>query len=229
MSYPGGKGRCFQKIISLMPEHETYIETHLGSGAVMLAKQPAKTNIGIDIDPQVVSSWKTSTHTGVDVIQMDALVFLQKHQFSGRELIYADPPYMHSTRRITSIYRHEYCEQQHVELLDTLRKIDCCIMISGYRCDLYDDKLSAWHRSDFVVPTQTGLRQESVWTNFGVPTSLHDFRYIGEGFREREAIRRRREGILRRIERLPAIERNAVIAELASRYDALRTKAVSSS
>ena len=37
MSYLGSKGgkRCLSKIIAEMPPHDTYIETHLGSGAVM--------------------------------------------------------------------------------------------------------------------------------------------------------------------------------------------------
>ncbi|MBS0352463.1 MAG: DNA adenine methylase, partial [Proteobacteria bacterium] len=48
MSYPGGKGKCYQRLINLMPPHETYIETHLGSGAVLRNKRPAKTTIGID-------------------------------------------------------------------------------------------------------------------------------------------------------------------------------------
>ena len=32
MRYPGGKGKCYQHIINLMPMHDTYIETHLGGG-----------------------------------------------------------------------------------------------------------------------------------------------------------------------------------------------------
>jgi hypothetical protein len=37
MSYLGSKGGSgvYQKIIAEMPPHDTYIETHLGSGAVM--------------------------------------------------------------------------------------------------------------------------------------------------------------------------------------------------
>ncbi len=50
MSYPGGKGKCYQRLINLMPPHETYIESHLGGGAVLRNKRPAKANIGIDAD-----------------------------------------------------------------------------------------------------------------------------------------------------------------------------------
>ena len=35
MTYPGGKGTAYQKLINLMPPHACYIESHYGSGAVM--------------------------------------------------------------------------------------------------------------------------------------------------------------------------------------------------
>ena len=49
-SYFGSKatsGLC-QPIIAMMPPHDTYIETHLGGGAIMKRKPPALHNIGID-------------------------------------------------------------------------------------------------------------------------------------------------------------------------------------
>ena len=51
--YPGGKGGVFQRLINIMPSHEVYIETHLGGGAVMRNKRPARYNIGIEIDPKI--------------------------------------------------------------------------------------------------------------------------------------------------------------------------------
>ena len=56
-NYFGSKataGLC-QPIIAMMPPHDTYIETHLGGGAIMKRKPPALHNIGIDIDPQPLS------------------------------------------------------------------------------------------------------------------------------------------------------------------------------
>ena len=52
-SYFGSKatsGLC-QPIIAMMPPHDTYIETHLGGGAIMQRKPPALRNIAIDLDP----------------------------------------------------------------------------------------------------------------------------------------------------------------------------------
>jgi len=49
-SYFGSKatsGLC-QAIIALMPPHDTYIETHLGGGAIMQRKPAALRSIGIE-------------------------------------------------------------------------------------------------------------------------------------------------------------------------------------
>ena len=48
-AYFGSKatsGLC-QPIIAMMPPHDTYIESHLGGGAIMKRKPPAQRNIGI--------------------------------------------------------------------------------------------------------------------------------------------------------------------------------------
>jgi hypothetical protein len=65
--YPGGKGGAgvYQTLINLIPPHEVYIETHLGGGAIMRYKKPAKYNIGIDIDPDVIELWKTRGNIGI--------------------------------------------------------------------------------------------------------------------------------------------------------------------
>jgi len=51
-AYFGSKatsGLC-QPLIAMMPPHDTYIESHLGGGAIMKRKAPAQRNIGIDRD-----------------------------------------------------------------------------------------------------------------------------------------------------------------------------------
>jgi len=59
-SYFGSKatsGLC-QPIIAMMPPHDTYIETHLGGGAIMKRKPPALRNIGIDLHARVLAKFK---------------------------------------------------------------------------------------------------------------------------------------------------------------------------
>ncbi len=58
-AYFGSKAASglFQNIIAMMPPHDTYIETHLGGGAIMKRKLPTINNIGIDIDPKTLSDF----------------------------------------------------------------------------------------------------------------------------------------------------------------------------
>ena len=59
-SYFGSKatsGLC-QAIIALMPPHDTYIETHLGGGAIMRRKPAARHNIGIDRDARAIERFQ---------------------------------------------------------------------------------------------------------------------------------------------------------------------------
>jgi DNA adenine methylase len=62
MGYLGSKatsGLC-QAIIAMMPPHDTYIESHLGGGAIMERKPPALHHIGIDLNPKALAKFECS-------------------------------------------------------------------------------------------------------------------------------------------------------------------------
>ena len=40
----------------------------------------------------------------------DGVAFLQNYPFHGGELVYCDPPYLHSTRRDPGLYRYEMAD-----------------------------------------------------------------------------------------------------------------------
>ena len=91
-SYFGSKatsGLC-QAIIALMPPHDTYIETHLGGGAIMQRKPPALRNIGIERNARVLERFQCDYP--VERIHGCAHRFLADYPFNGRELVYCDPP-----------------------------------------------------------------------------------------------------------------------------------------
>lgn len=210
MRYPGGKGKTYQHLINLMPPHEVYIECFLGGGSVLRHKKPARTSIGIDLDERAIAGCQPLRDTVPDLalMQQDALEFLRGYAFKGNELVYADPPYLAQTRRGGRLYRHEYTDEQHVELLDVLRELPCAVMVSGYDSPLYRARLRGWRRSTFRAKTHVHVREESVWMNYPVPEELHDARFLGGSFRERQQIQRRLATLRRRVHAMPAPERS---------------------
>ena len=132
MGYMGSKatsGLC-QAIIAMMPPHETYIESHLGGGAIMKRKPPALHNIGIDLNPKALA--KFECHYPVQLINDCAHRFLSNYDYHGTELIYSDPPYLMSTRTSGRRYRFDYDEKDHVELIGLLKQLPCHVILSGY-------------------------------------------------------------------------------------------------
>ena len=180
MYYPGGKGQVFQKLINLMPPHEIYIETHLGGGAIMRNKRRAKRNIGIEIDPNVIELWTKNNRIDFELIHDDAIHFLKGYQFTGKELIYCDPPYLRETRKKQrKLYKYEYTQDQHRELLEVLKSLPCMVMISGYESTLYTECLKGWSTRFYTVGCQHGIAIEWIWMNYSPPIELHDYRYLG--------------------------------------------------
>jgi len=216
MTYPGGKGRLYQQIISLMPPHRIYIETHLGLGTVLRKKRPAESSFGIDKDEAAIARCPAPLPPNCTLVAGDAVGFLAAFRFLGGELVYSDPPYLPSTRRRRRVYRCDYNEADHVALLDALRELPCPVMLSGYPNDLYDGILAGWRRVEFAGPTQTGNRTEALWMNFEQPITLHDHAHIGRDFRERERIRRRRQRLVARMRHLDPHERHALLAAVAA-------------
>lgn len=218
MTYPGGKGRAYQRIISLMPPHATYIETHLGGGSILRRKRAARRSIAIDMDERVISRWQASGIQDVDFVHGCAVGFLRGYEFTGDELVYCDPPYWPDARRRTRCYRYDYTCDDHHTLLDTIRSLPCRVMLSGYANPVYDEALAGWLRHAVLNQTQTGPVEEWVWTNYTPDHRLHDYSYVGEDFRDRERIRRSRQTQVQRLNRAPPIERAAMLSDIVDTF-----------
>lgn len=204
----------YQRLISMIPPHRVYVETHLGGGAVMRAKQPAERNIGVEIDPNVVAQMRLDEMLFAEIVLGDALTFLTSFEFVGDEFVYCDPPYLPSARRRKKVYRHDCSETDHVGLLEALKRLPCAVMVSGYASELYDFELSNWRRVEFDHITHVGRTTEVVWMNYEPPVILHDHSYVGANFRRREAVKRRRSRMLSKILAMPSAEKGALLSEL---------------
>lgn len=222
MTYPGGKNGAgtYQKIINQMPAHQTYIEAFLGGGAIMRLKRPAVASIGIDSDDDVLrKNWRGDEVPNLELLNTDAIDFLADKinaYFGANTLIYLDPPYLMQTRSSQRpIYRHELTYVNHIRLLHVIKRLHCMVMISGYYSTLYARALKGWRSIQFQAQTRSGRSAtEWLWMNFPEPLELHDYRYLGENFRQRERIKRKRSRWLNRLRRMDSLERHAMMMAL---------------
>ena len=80
-------------------------------------------------------------------------------------LVYADPPYPPQSRG-TRLYAHEMTDADHVELLDALDAHPGPVLLSGYACDLYDNRLKHWRHETRRAQAEKGqAREEVLWLN----------------------------------------------------------------
>lgn len=211
----GGAG-VFQTIINNMPPHSQYIEAFVGSGQVLMRKKPATSTIVIDADAAVCSCWYG--RPGITVIHGDAVPWLERYALGEhpQTVLYCDPPYLMETRTCQrGYYEHEFAtKEEHERLLTVLNRMTIPVLISGYRAPLYDAMLQGekWRRIDYTVMTHRGERVESLWCNFPEPFALHDYRYLGRDYRERERIKRKKNRWLSKLRAMPTVERASIVA-----------------
>ena len=225
-TYNGGKESdgTFQKIINIMPPHNIYKELFLGNGAILRNKLPAFiSSIGIDLDTSVIEAWKKLNIPGLTLLNTDAISYLEHFsamaetlkKMGTRVLIYLDPPYPKETRKQQKdLYKHEMTIEQHTKLLSVARSVAANIIISSYPNKLYKTALNDWNTFTFQSTTRGGTATEQIWFNYPWPTELHDYRYLGDNYREREAVKGRIKRNVSKFIRMPAAERNAIIQQL---------------
>ncbi len=148
---------------------------------------------------------------------LDGIEFLRVYPFTGRDLVYCDPPYVMSTRSGRRLYKHEMSDDDHRRFLRVIRDLPCMVMVSGYWCSLYVDTLRGWGHISFEAMTRAGhTATEWLWFNFPEPTVLHDDQYLGEGFRERERLKRKKARWVARLRAMPQLDRQALLSAIAS-------------
>lgn len=108
---------------------------------------------------------------GVVIENRDAIAVMQQHD-SPTTLHYLDPPYVQSTRNMrrgNAAYNQEMSDEHHVELLDFIQSLRGMVVLSGYRCELYD--AIPWRRVDRATYADgANARVESLWLNDAVST-----------------------------------------------------------
>lgn len=217
-SYIGGKNApgTYQQLINQIPPHTHWVELFAGSGALTRLKRPALSSIAVESEPRAAAQLRRLTVPGLEVVEGCAFAFLSSHRFDANTFVYADPPYLHSTRAAgRSWYRHELREPDHVRLLDLLRNLPCPVMLSGYFSELYAAELPGWRSISFAVYTRGHTKAtEWAWMNYPEPPALHDYTWVGAGYRARECIRRKAARWRRMLLAMPLRERQAILAHV---------------
>lgn len=102
---------------------------------------------------------------GVQIENRPAIKLVQKFNFPN-VLIYADPPYVLTTRHGKQ-YRCEMEDKDHEEILDVLLQHKGFVILSGYDNELYNSRLCGWHREETSCYSQVCVKkQEILWMNF---------------------------------------------------------------
>ena len=113
----------------------------------------------------------------VDIIHGDALDVIAEWADNPDAMIYADPPYVHSTRSAGS-YQYEMTNDDHMKMLSLVKGARAHVLISGYDNDMYNRELAGWRteRWDVIASSATGRngrnadgraeRTEVAWYNY---------------------------------------------------------------
>jgi DNA adenine methylase len=131
-------------------------------------------------------NYKTRLHAmserlqAVQISSRDSVTFLRDRVDTGGPTkdvaVYADPPYLASTRNGSRYAIESDDEKHHVAMLEQLMRFEGPVVISGYPHDLYDDVLSStgqtWQTIVKRVAANSGAgkgsiakREEVLWCN----------------------------------------------------------------
>lgn len=135
--------------------------------------------------PDVIPALVERLH-GVVIENRPALEVIRQHD-GPETLYYVDPPYVHGTRkpRQAKNYRHEMTDTDHRELAAALHACRGMVVISGYRCPLYDELYAGWARIDRSTYADGGSpRTETLWLS---PTATRQSAGLFQGVQEENA------------------------------------------
>lgn len=102
---------------------------------------------------------------GVQIECLPAVELIKRYDTSN-VFIYADPPYLHGTRK-NYLYKHEMTDDEHAELLKALANHPGKVLLSGYDNELYNEILNGWNKVQKDTLAEGGRRRtETMWMNY---------------------------------------------------------------
>jgi len=221
-SYFGGKSGSgtYQTIINQIPPHSLYVEGFAGLAGVYRRIRPAQESLLVEINPDTIASLidlgvdQRNIYKGsmLDVLQDFKSTLDYNHVF-----IYLDPPYPLSARKSDTRYKFELSHEEHILLLRLIRGYqNAKIAISTYLNKMYSHRLRDWRSIQFESQTRRGTATEQLFMNYPSPEELHDYRYLGKDYRERERITRKLKRWEAKFAELAPLEQKAMIMRLTN-------------
>lgn len=225
--YKGGKNGSgtYQTIINQIPVHTIYCELFAGSAGIYLKKIPADISILCEKSLKQCELLSNIVLPNTTVLNCDTVLnvdifitfFNLLHSLQHRVFLYLDPPYPISSRSCQrNIYEHEMSDGDHIALLSAIRKAKFPIAISTYPNKIYFKSLFDWRLLKFQSVTRTGTATEFLYMNYPEPSHLHDYRYFGTSFRQREKYNRIKQNFLKKLDSFPVQFQNSIINDIAS-------------
>lgn len=113
---------------------------------------------------------------GVFIEDRPAIDLIQEYD-GERVLFYVDPPYPAESRRRwkATAYRHELSIGDHRELAAVLKGSKAMVVLSGYRCELYEELFPAGEWLTVQKQARTngnGMATEVLWLNAAAQNAL---------------------------------------------------------
>lgn len=97
----------------------------------------------------------------------DAMEMIEDYGSEPSVCIYADPPYLGSTRAAN--YGIEMLEDElHVRFGEACNNAKAAVVVSGYASPLYEDIFAGWHRMELKAPSKlsgNAAQNEVLWSN----------------------------------------------------------------
>lgn len=175
LNYPCSKQMIKDWVLSYIPKHVVYVEPYFGSGSIFFDKDKAKIEVINDIDQDVYNYFKVIRDNPNEIIEQIMFTPFSIEEYHNSRIInehdnedvfiYCDPPYVLSTRK-EHLYNYDMTDEQHIELLEVLKRHKGKILISGYDNKLYNKMLKNWHKETIVTSSERGKRIECLWMNY---------------------------------------------------------------
>ena len=83
LKYPGSKWRIAEWIVSMMPEHKSYLEPFFGSGAVFFTKKPSRIETINDLDGEIVNLFRVIRERSEELERAVALTPYSRKEYEA--------------------------------------------------------------------------------------------------------------------------------------------------